>query len=100
MTIARKYNNEYIDISNIVPAKIKFKIEAIPKIGQKNLFKVKRSSSQRDIIDNELNNSKYSKLIKNKKNNKSKNRDYIIAKKKRTKIYLEKQKKIIYLKIN
>ena len=44
MTTARKYNNEYIDVSNIVPEKIKFKIEAIPKIGQKNLFKIKRSS--------------------------------------------------------
>ena len=45
-----------------------------------------------------MNNSKYSKLIKNKKNNKSKNKDYITAKQKEDKNIFRKQKKIFYLK--
>jgi len=60
-----------------ISEKNKIKIEAISKIGQKNLFKSRRSTSQKIIIsDNKFKN------ILNKKRENIKERDYIYAKEK------------------
>ena len=60
-----------------ISEKNKIRIEAISKIGQKNLFKSRRSTSQKIIIsDNKFKN------ILNKKRENIKERDYIYAKEK------------------
>ena len=60
-----------------ISEKNKIRIEAISKIGQKNLFKSRRSTSQKIIIsDNKFKN------ILNKKRENMKERDYIYAKEK------------------
>ena len=70
---------EMIGLMTNIGEKNKYKIEAIPKIGQKNLFQKhpKRSTSQREIISN--NNNKLYQALNNAKEN-IKERDYIVAK--------------------
>ena len=70
---------EMIGLMTNIGEKNKYKIEAIPKIGQKNLFQKhpKRSTSQREIISN--NNIKLYQALNNAKEN-IKERDYIVAK--------------------
>ena len=70
---------EMIGLMTNICEKNKYKIEAIPKIGQKNLFQKhpKRSTSQREIISN--NNNKLYQALNNAKEN-IKERDYIVAK--------------------
>ena len=79
-------NNNLLDFSVNAPLTIrqeskKISIVAIPKIGQKNLFKARRSTSQKNVIC-ENNNEKFINLINNKKKEKEnfKNKDYIISK--------------------
>jgi len=70
---------EMIGLMTNFGEKNKYKIEAIPKIGQKNLFQKqpKRSTSQKTIISN--NTFKLNKALNNAKEN-IKERDFIIAK--------------------
>ena len=92
MTAAKKNDNSKLKIdfegggmTACDPKKNKIQIDAIPKIGQKNLFKVKRSVSQRDIIStNDLKEGKNYFPVNNKKrdNNINNNKDYIVAKNK------------------
>ena len=89
-------NNNLLDFSSnahltIRPESKKFSIVAIPKIGQKNLFKTKRSSSQKNV-NCDKDNEKYTNLINNKKKENVKNKDYIISKDKKD-IILTKKKK-------
>ena len=71
---------EMIGLMTNVSEKNKFKIEAIPKIGQKNLFKPHRSTSQKIIISD--NNITKLKNILNKKRENIKEKEYIYAKEK------------------
>ena len=80
-------NNNILDfsynaISTIKPEKNKYKIAAIPKIGQKNLFKTKKRSNSQKFI-----------AYDNNGNDKDKYLNLIIKKKK-----MEKTKIIFYLK--
>ena len=71
---------EMIGLMTNVSEKNKFRIEAIPKIGQKNLFKPHRSTSQKIIISD--NNITKLKNILNKKRENIKEKEYIYAKEK------------------
>ena len=71
---------EMIGLMTNVSEKNKFRIEAIPKIGQKNLFKPHRSTSQKIIISD--NNITKIKNILNKKRENIKEKEYIYAKEK------------------
>ena len=71
---------ESIGLMTSIAEKNKFKIEAIPKIGQKNLFKARRSTSQKIIISDK-NINKFKNII-NKKRENIKEKDYIYAKEK------------------
>ena len=71
---------EMIGLMTNVSEKNKFRIEAIPKIGQKNLFKPHRSTSQKIIIsDNNI--TKFQNIL-NKKRENIKEKEYIYAKEK------------------
>ena len=71
---------EMIGLMTNVSEKNKFRIEAIPKIGQKNLFKPHRSTSQKIIIsDNNI--TKFTNIL-NKKRENIKEKEYIYAKEK------------------
>ena len=74
----------------------KFRIESIPKIGQKELFKTKVSVSQSSTNINNINayNDKYIDLINNKK------KDFIICKNKKEINTFNKKKEINSLKMN
>ena len=71
---------EMIGLMTNVSEKNKFKIEEEPKIGQKNLFKPHRSTSQKIIISD--NNITKLKNILNKKRENIKEKEYIYAKEK------------------
>ena len=69
---------EMAGIMTNISEKNKIRIEAVSKIGQKNLFKTRRSTSQKIIIsDNNINKFKN---ILNKKRENIKEKDYIYAK--------------------
>jgi hypothetical protein len=72
-------NNNLLEFSSNAPLTIrpeskKFSIVAIPKIVQKNLFKGKRSSSQKNV-NCDKDNEKYTNLINKKKKENVKNKD-------------------------
>ena len=71
---------EMIGLMTNVSEKNKFRIEAIPKIGQKNLFKPHRSTSQKIIISDD-NITKFKNIL-NKKRENIKEKEYIYAKEK------------------
>ena len=71
---------EMIGLMTNVSEKNKFRIDAIPKIGQKNLFKPHRSTSQKIIISDD-NITKFKNIL-NKKRENIKEKEYIYAKEK------------------
>ena len=72
-----------------ISEKNKIRIEAISKIGQKNLFKTRRSTSQKIIVSD-----KNIKKILNKKRENLKEKDYIYAKEKDEIKYIKIKKEI------
>ena len=68
-------------LTNIKLGKNTYEKEIIPKIGQKNLFNKKRSTSQNNII-NDKENGRYINIINFKKGDNNKNKDFIISKNK------------------
>ena len=70
----------------------KYKLDAIPKIGQKKLFQSKRSTSQKNIAPEKTIN-KYNYLLKDQKD-KVKNKEFIVAKQKEELKYTKIKKEI------
>ena len=72
-TVRRQEKDESLDnmkqsigfVTNLTKRN-KYKLDAIPKIGQKNLFQSKRSTSQKNIASEKTIN-KYNYLLKDKK---------------------------------
>ena len=100
---AKKNDNNFISNNNlnfsskeiltIKQETKRYSIVAIPKIGQRNLFNAKRSTSQKNICcDN--NDEKYNYLINNKKKENGKIKDYIISKDKKDIKNTKKNKEI------
>ena len=86
-------NNLYFSSNELLSIKQdakRYSIVAIPKIGQKNLFNVKRTISQKNMSCDK-NDEKYNNLMNNKKKENGIIKDYIISRDKKD---LKKVKKV------